>query len=501
MTVGGVAAPAAALRCATGTGTIVDDNNAAVTQWAIDDVSAFEGNPIAGPTTAFTFTVQVSQPLASATTFNVTTGGGTAAPGFDYVPINNQVFTLPANVVSMPITVLVNNNNIPQANRTFNVTISNFATGVTSGKDVGAGLIVDDDATNVAIGGTIGFVSQSTPTNFNFPVVVSNSSALSVTGNYSTADGTATVVENDYLPVLNGNFPNNSNIDTFSLPVSVQPSVLAEGNETFTATLANTGVFSYANQTTATAIMVDTNVLNLTVGDAAVMENPTPGPASMKFKVYLNGVSGTDVTFNWTLNNGTALAGTDFSGPTSGSATITAGSLSTTISVPLVTDTAYDGNKSFTLTVSNPVGAGIQKPSGTGTIMDNNLTPTLTLSDAIVVKGANGTQMAQFTVFADYPVATAASPGGLPTTMTLTPSDFTATAAEGDYVTTPISVTLPAGATSVVVNVPIKGDTNAEGNETIRATITNPSNGDNIAHRRSRCRRGRRRHRHHRGHQ
>ena len=39
------------------------------------------------------------------------------------------------------------------------------------------------------------------------------------------------------------------------------------------------------------------------------------------------------------------------------------------------------------MSISNPVGGGIQRASGTATIMDSQLTPTLTLSDAIVQKG------------------------------------------------------------------------------------------------------------------
>ena len=181
------------------------------------------------------------------------------------------------------------------------------------------------------------------------------------------------------------------------------------------------------------------------------------------------------------MSDGTARLGLDYAGNPTGTATITKGLLFTTVSIPILAEPFVEGNRSFTLTLSKSVGAGIQKAVATGTIMESQLTPTLTLSDAIVKKGPSGQQQATFTVFANYPIASAASPSGLATTMTITPSDLTATGAEGDFVTAPITVTLPAGASSMTFNIPINGDTIPEGNETFRATISNPSNGDLVS--------------------
>ena len=281
-------------------------------------------------------------------------------------------------------------------------------------------------------------------------------------------------------------FNNNQggvNVDTLNLPVFVEGTTTAEGApgfETFTATLANTAnAFINPAQATGTSYIIDSNLLNLSVANTSVME--TAVGATMNFKVYLNGISGANVQFNWTLKDGTAKASFDYAGATSGTATVPAGSLFTTISVPIVPEAFFKGNRSFTLNITTPVGGGIQKASGTGTIMESQLTPTLTLSDAIVPKLASGQQQETFTVFANYPVASAASPGGLPTTMTITPSDFTAIAGNGDYINTPFTVTLPAGAVSTTFTIPINGNTNAEGNVIFRATLSNPSNGDLVA--------------------
>jgi subtilisin-like proprotein convertase family protein len=462
-----------------GGGTIVD-SDATNLDWTIGDVTD------AAPTTApanFLFPILLNQAAAANLTVNVTTKGS------GIVPLNNFQVSVPSGATTVNVPVSVLPNLTPGADGTFSVTLSNPSSG-TLVKSSATGTIVSN-STTVSIGGAIGFVGHdpSGTTVFNFPGVVSNAlpTTPTVTGQYSTADGigplAATLADGDYVQVKNASFNNKKlgvNSDSFNLPVQVKGTLSPEGlvgYETFTTFLSNTSVF--ADQDLATGYIVDANLLNFNVSDTSVLETPTG--ATMKFTVYLNGISGADSSFTWNLNDGTALAGVDYGGPTIGTTTIPAGSLSSTISVPVLPETKYKGNRTFTLTITGTVGAGAQKAVGTGTILDTELTPTLTLSDATVKKGPSGQQQATFTVFANYSVATAASPGGVATTMTITPSDFTATAAEGDYVKTPVTVTIPAGATSATFSIPINGDTSVEGNETFRATISNPTNGDVLA--------------------
>ncbi len=479
----------------TGTGTIVDVDGTAGPFITIGDVTGDVGSAF-GPVT-FSFPV-FSDPPIGALTVTVTAAG----PGI--VPIAAVVTTLPNATGQFVVDVTVNPNNLFGftqpfiGNRQFTVTLTAPTVGSLSTKASGTGKIIDDNATTINIGNVASFPGRdpNKNTEFDFPVVVSNMAAsfvpsATIAGNYSTADGTATAAESDYIPVFSN--PNNLQFfktsDKFPLPVLVPGTTTPEGApdyETFTATLSNTvnvsvpyGVYPPNANATGTAYIIDPNLLNLSVSDTSVQETPTG--ASMDFVVYLNGISGQDVSFTWTLTDGTAKAGIDYGAPISATDKIPAGSLFKRISIPINAETAYKGNRFFTMNLSKPTNAGIQKGTGTGTIMDNELTPTLTISDAIVKKGPSGQQQATFTVFANYPAATAATPTGVPTTVTVLLSDGTATSAEGDYVNTPITVTLPAGATGATFNVPINGDTHAEGNETFKATLSNPSNGDLIA--------------------
>ena len=69
------------------------------------------------------------------------------------------------------------------------------------------------------------------------------------------------------------------------------------------------------------------------------------------------GSSGT-VTVDYATTNGTAEAGTDYTA-TSGTLTFAAGVTSLTITVPVVNHPAYDGNKLFSLVLSNPSAAAV----------------------------------------------------------------------------------------------------------------------------------------------
>jgi uncharacterized delta-60 repeat protein len=63
--------------------------------------------------------------------------------------------------------------------------------------------------------------------------------------------------------------------------------------------------------------------------------------------------------------------------------------------------------------------------------------------------------------------------------VTVTPSNGTAT--NGDYTNTPIVVNFLANETSNVITIPITNDSLAEGDETINLTLSNPTNGFNLA--------------------
>ena len=121
------------------------------------------------------------------------------------------------------------------------------------------------------------------------------------------------------------------------------------------------------------------NYPNLSIIDASATEGD-----DIVFTVNLSGTSADDVTFDYATSresddNSEAI---DFT-PTSGTGTITAGSTYTTITVPTHDDgfndasSRYEGDETFTVTISNPTLAGISQATAKGTILDDESLSTV----------------------------------------------------------------------------------------------------------------------------
>jgi hypothetical protein len=92
--------------------------------------------------------------------------------------------------------------------------------------------------------------------------------------------------------------------------------------------------------------------------------------------VSLNFVHNHDVTFSYTTVNGAAIAGTDYTA-VSGTGTITAGQLSTSINVLTADRSGVQGNRGFSFTISNPLANGetlpIARSTCSCTILENDV--------------------------------------------------------------------------------------------------------------------------------
>ena len=80
---------------------------------------------------------------------------------------------------------------------------------------------------------------------------------------------------------------------------------------------------------------------------------------------------GSTVTASYATANGTAVAPGDYT-TTSGTVTMTGPTLSRTVTVPVVGDTTVEPNETFTLGLSNPVGATIADGTGVATIVNDD---------------------------------------------------------------------------------------------------------------------------------
>ena len=200
-----------------------------------------------------------------------------------------------------------------------------------------------------------------------FTVTLANPPETNVTVDFSTADGTATAVE-DYV-ATNGTLTFTGGQTTQTITVDVLGDTIYEGNETFLVTLSNAdGAQINGASATGTIVENDPAPTSVTIDSVTVTEGETA-----VFTVTLqNPPSGGSVVVNYSTSDGTATADLDYYGITGGTLTFNLDAepavLSQTISVLTIVDSIKrEGNETFLVEVS---GVDIDLAVGIGTIKD-----------------------------------------------------------------------------------------------------------------------------------
>jgi ELWxxDGT repeat protein len=161
---------------------------------SIKDVPVTEGN--AG-TRVVAFTVTLSAPSAQPVTVQYATANGTATAGGDY-HARSGTLTIPAGQTKGTINVPVIGDRLPELDETFFVNLSG-ATNATIADGQAVGTIVDDEPRISISDVSMKEGKPNQATLFTFTVMLSVPYDQPVTMSFSTANGTATSVDNDYL--------------------------------------------------------------------------------------------------------------------------------------------------------------------------------------------------------------------------------------------------------------------------------------------------------------
>ncbi|WP_316801641.1 Calx-beta domain-containing protein [Pedobacter frigidisoli] len=415
----------------------------------------------AEPATNGLFTFTMSNPSTTATqiTFAVT---GSATSGADYIAFGTTV-TIPAGATTATVTVPVLDDNIVEPTETVILTM----TAATSNPSVTASTtpatvnITDNDTSVASIAPGVNG-SENGPVNGTFIVTLSNPSATPTTITY-TVGGTATE-GNDYTPIVLKSITIPAGATTGTITIPVLTDNIVEGTETVIITLGSTNNAAVTTSTTPATINITDNTL-ATVTVAATTNGAEPNNAGL-FTFTLSNVSSTNTVVNYTVT-GTATSGTDYTSIGS-SVTILAGQTTATVSVPVLDDDIVEPTETVILTMtaatSNPSVTASTTPA-TVNIADNDT------AVATVTRGVDGNENGPvngtFIVSLNHPSAT-------PTAITFTVGG---TATEGsDYSTIVKTVTIPAGATSATINIPVLADAIVEGTETVTLTLASSNN-------------------------
>ena len=248
------------------------------------------------------------------------------------------------------------------------------------------------------------------------------------------------------------------------VPVTILGDSVYEGSETVLVTLSSP-VGAVLADTTGVVTIANDDPEPPIVSIASTSATEGPG-ASAAFTVSLSWPSSATVSATYTTVGGTAASGLDFTAGT-GSVSFPPGSTSQLVSVPVVNDALDEDDEAFTVTLSAPINGTLGTATGTGTIVDDDAPPALSVTGVTVAEGDSGTANAVF------PVTLSAASSK---TVSVAFATGAGTATTGvDFVAASGPLTFAPGEVSKVVNVAVVGDVLHEAAETFTVTLSAPS--------------------------
>ena len=202
-------------------------------------------------------------------------------------------------------------------------------------------------------------------------------------------------------------------------------------------------------------------VAAISISDVTVSENA----GSAVFMIALSQTYSSDITVHYATADTTATAADSDYTSTSGTATIAAGTLSTTVSVPIINDSYYETDETFYVNLSSASAGFIADAQGVGTITNDDSQPSVTL-------GLSGSPLAENGGVATV-TATLSNRSYQDVTVNL---GYSGTATGTDY-TAAASITITAGSLSNAATITGVNDSLDEGDETVIVDITGVMNG------------------------
>uniref|UniRef100_UPI0010A5D691 Calx-beta domain-containing protein n=1 Tax=Cognatitamlana onchidii TaxID=2562860 RepID=UPI0010A5D691 len=389
------------------------------------------------------------------TTIDIVTSDGTAVSGSDYTATTTTI-TIPAGDLSTTVSISIIDDLIDEPDETFTVSGT-----VTSGNTVntdasGEVTILDNEPTP-----TVSLSDESVDEDAGSVDVTASldvASSVDTTIDIVTSDGTA-VSGSDYTATTTTITIPAGDLST-TVSISIIDDLIDEPDETFTVSGTVTSGNTVNTDASGEVTILDNEPTpTVSLSDESVDEDA----GSVDVTASLDVASSVDTTIDIVTSDGTAVSGSDYTATTT-TITIPAGDLSTTVSISIIDDLIDEPDETFTVSGTVTSGNTVNTdPSGEVTILDNEPTPTVSLSDESVDEDAGSVD-----VTASLDVASSVD-----TTIDIVTSDGTAVSGS-DYTATTTTITIPAGDLSTTVSISIIDDLIDEPDETftVSGTVT-----------------------------
>jgi Calx-beta domain len=380
-----------------GTGTILNDDEGPML--SISDTQIDEGNT---GTHSAIFDVTMSRTSSTPVTVDYTTLDVTATAD-DYAATSGTL-TFAAGDVSEPIAVPVNGDRIYEGDESFEVSLSNNSANAGIADTQATSVIRDDDPLpSLSINDVVVTEPDSGDNAAVFTVSLSATSGKDASVHYETGDGSA-LAGVDYAATSgDALIPAGARTAEVTVPVSLDGQ--DEPDETFALNLSSPGNATLGSKPSGTAIIVDDDPTpGVMIGDAVVDEGDE-GLSNAVFPVSLTAPAAGEVTLEYATVSGNATSGTDYN-PTSGSITFAPGQRTASVIVPVVGDAIDEDDEDFGVALSNVTGGATLIDGGaSGSIVDDDTEPTLSLDDITVTEGGTATLAVDLSAPSSFQVA------------------------------------------------------------------------------------------------
>lgn len=469
---------------ASASATITNDDSSTLT---ISNVSQSETTSSAAA--VFQFEVRLSNAVSGGLSLPFSVTGDTATLSDDFTLGSSSPLQFSGTAgETKTISVQVVADAVVEADEVFRVVLGAI-TGLSSGiapsaitvlNATATGTILNDDNATLSVTSVSKIEGNSGVSQYAFDVTLSSAVASGFDLAYSVASATTDVASDlGAIPTQPLRFAGSAN-ETHSISIPVLGDAIVEADETFQlilgaiSNLANgilPGQFTRSGSP-ATGTIQNDDTATISISDASGLEGSL-GQSQLSFGITLSQAVDVPVLVRYSTLDGSAqTSGSDYVA-TSGTLTfLPGGSLSQSISVPVIGDNIVEQNETFRL-VLNSIDLGstarnvtLARAEATGTILadDGSL---LSISDTRLSEGDDGTQQLTFEVSVSKPDTDSF-------TVDFATEDGTATSASGDYVLKQGTLTFtPSGPTTQTVAITINGDRTVEGDETIQLRLSN----------------------------
>lgn len=464
---------------------INDDDNALVAKMHATSVGMVEG----GSGGVGQFQIDFNRAVPAGTKLRASAGApGSATPGDDYAAFVNANLSIPPGISTSVANILIVDDAVVEGQETFTITLADGAPGDTSGIivdpdfDTTTAVITDNDtafevsmhaATFTTTEGDADHVATF-QIDFNKPTPAGGIKLkISAIANGTATGGT------DFTPFTDAVASVPGGLSATALSVAIKGDTIDEPNETFTVKISpfpgQDGGVVIAGSDTATFTIVDDDPAQVSFASTAVSITEGTGAGTVGVALTVRRFSSpivpTVVSFHTEAISATSPA--DFTSVSS-SVVLGPGTLSKTITVPVVKDAIDEPDETFRVVLDGAGGGGAglapTDTTATVTILDDDAPgalPTVDAGDVVDVEGTASDFIFNVPLTLSIPAPT----GGLDVKVHTV--DGTAQTGDTDYDGVPggTLIHVNAGQSSAVVPVTVHGDGFVEPDESFTLVV------------------------------